>query len=271
MKEYEVIVLSGGSINGLAILGALSYYYERYDMNKVKTYIGTSIGSVIGLLLAINFTPKELFKDVLSSDLFSKIKHFDIFNLMNGTGLLDYNIIESSILKLMKEKNIDENITLLQMYQLLGKSLIFSTYNYDDGNVEYLSYKSHPNLRCLDAVHMSANLPLLFDKFYYEGNHYIDGGIGDNFPIQLANTPNRVLGIYIQPSDENKSDTILEYIYNLIFIPIYNSVNYKASKYENDYTLIKIKTSSTHFNFGLDAKAQIQIFVRGYKSCEFKN
>lgn len=51
----DTIVLSGGGIKGIGQLGALHYCREKgyLDMLRVNTLAGTSIGSIICLLLCL--------------------------------------------------------------------------------------------------------------------------------------------------------------------------------------------------------------------------
>jgi len=63
---FKTVVLSGGGTKGLLILGALQYYYEKsyYNMDEVVTYCGTSIGSVISLLLICGYPPLDIFTEI---------------------------------------------------------------------------------------------------------------------------------------------------------------------------------------------------------------
>lgn len=267
MRNYDTIVLSGGSINGLCILGALQFFFERYDMN-ITTYIGTSIGSIIGFCLAIGFKPNEILHIVMKSDLFSQIKNIDAFDVIQG-GVLKYSIVDDKLKHMMCLKDISTKITMKEFYDYFGKTLLFTTYNYSKSQIEYLSHTSHPNLPCLTALRMSSNLPLIFDQCIYKGDVYIDGGVGDNFPIQLANTPERVLGIYVSHAKKStKSHSLFAYINEILFIPIYSSVEYKAKRFENDATIVEIKIKSSHFDFDFSQVSQSNLFIHGYNSCK---
>jgi len=266
---YETIVLSGGSIKGLAVLGALQYFYDRYDMKSVNTYIGTSVGSIICYLLAIGYKPNELMAHVISIQLFNKMCDIDPIAIWKGDGVFNFNTIGDELIKLTEKKGLDYSITLLELYQMYGKICVFSTYNYTKSRIEYLSYETNPNLPCLTAIRMSSNLPLLFSKFIYEGDEYIDGGIGDNFPIQLSNLLDKVLGIYIHKTNTNGT-SFMEYIYNIIFIPIHQSIKYKVESFEKECTLVRIKCPSSYFNFQMTNSEQMELYSQGYEACRFK-
>ena len=88
--------------------------------------------------------------------------------------------------------------TMKDIYSKFGKKLIFATYNLCQSKTEYLSHETYPDLPCITALHMTANLPLIFEKFLYNGSYYIDGGLADNFPIDLADEQcQKIFGILL--------------------------------------------------------------------------
>lgn len=60
MNDFDTLVISGGSVNGISALGALQYLRDNEYLNNIKTYIGTSSGAFICYLLAIGYTPVEI-------------------------------------------------------------------------------------------------------------------------------------------------------------------------------------------------------------------
>ena len=59
--DYDTLVLPGGGIKGLILLGGVQYLIDNYYMKNIKNFVGTSIGSIIGYLLIIGYTPIEIF------------------------------------------------------------------------------------------------------------------------------------------------------------------------------------------------------------------
>ena len=54
MKEYyDCLVLSGGAIKGFGTLGSLQCMKDKNYLDKIKTIVGTSVGTIIGYLLSI--------------------------------------------------------------------------------------------------------------------------------------------------------------------------------------------------------------------------
>lgn len=267
-NNYDTLVLSGGSIRGIMLLGALQYAIDNYLLTDIKTYIGTSIGSIIGYLLAIGYTPIEMMVYVFKNQIFDKIKYFNIVAAINGTGATSFSHIHEHLEQMTIEK-IGRLITLKDLYTQFGKTLICTTYNLTKSKVEYLSYKNYPDIPCLIALRMSSNLPLIFNHFKYLGSNYIDGAISNNFPIDIGeNYGDKILGIYIT---ENNSichitdKSILEYIFKLMFIPVNQSVKHRVDIKSDKCFVIGIETDTTaFFNFNITSNEKLEMFSTGY-------
>ena len=86
---YDTLCLSGGGINGLKMLGSLKYLNDNniIQMKKVNTFIGTSVGSLINLLLVLNYKINTIIKIIYKLD-FSKIElDFDLDNFLENYGI----------------------------------------------------------------------------------------------------------------------------------------------------------------------------------------
>ena len=196
IPDYDTLVLSGGAVRGFITLGGLQYVYENLYLKHIKTFIGTSVGSMISYLLCIGYTPLELLVYISThSEIFETLRSLDVVDMYNGRGATTFIVVQDILEKLTINK-IGHFITLRDLYDQFGKKLICTTYNDTDSKTEYMSYENNPNLPCLTAIRMSCSIPEIFENFNYEGKQYIDGGIGDNFPIQLGEQEgDRVLGI----------------------------------------------------------------------------
>lgn len=270
IPNYDTLVLSGGSIKGIVTLGALQYAYENYYLKHINTYIGTSAGAMICYLLCIGYTPLEILVYISThSEVFDKLQNFDIVNMYNGLGATSFLVIQDMLEKMTISK-IGRLITLKELYDEFGKKLICTTYNDTDSKIEYFSYENQPSLPCLIGLRMSSNLPEIFEDFTYNGKQYIDGGLGDNFPIQLGEEEGeRVLAFLV--SKKNKSRTredehFLERVYRRAFIAITQSVEYKIRQATNKTTIIRFSYPSLKFfNFNISASEKMNMFSHGYQ------
>lgn len=142
--------------------------------------------------------------------------------------------------------------TLKDIQTRYGKTLICVTYNLTKGCSVELTPESHPNLPCILALKMSSSLPLVFEKFKYGTDFYIDGGITNNFPIDVADKRGeRILGITLSPDTEHavgdNYSNILEYIYTLIYIPIKQSISHRIDNCSEKCTIVKLKHGDLNF------------------------
>ena len=121
---------------------------------------------------------------------------------------------------------------------------------------EFLNYKTHPDLKIYDAIHMSCSLPIIFDPIKINGNFYIDGGLYANAPIQIVLQENTNLNeIFICCTYDNKcnninDDNVIFYIGSVLKNIINSSQKITYTMIESKYlfrikhideTIIKIK------------------------------
>jgi predicted acylesterase/phospholipase RssA len=265
---YDTLVLSGGSSKGLITLGAIQYALDNFLL-KIDTYVGTSSGAMIGYFLAIGYTPIDIMVFICVNQLMEKIQHFNIVSMINGNGAASFTGLHEQMEKMTLSK-IGYLPTLEDIYTKFGKILVCVTHNLSTRQTEYLSYETHPHLPCLTAIRMSSNLPLVFDHYKYGGSFYIDGGISDNFAIDIGdNRGEKVLGIILENENGNFSTepdiSIMEYIYKLMFIPISQATEHKIKKVSDRCTIIRLKYDSLKFfNFNVDSSTKLSMFSAGY-------
>ena len=271
--KYNKIVISGGSVKGFAALGALQYVKDNGMLDEVKTYIGSSIGSIIGYLLCIGYTPIECMVHVCTNRLFDNISsNLDIVSFTNGTGAINYNIIMEFLEKLTVDK-IGRYITLGELKKKFDKELICSAYNFTKKQQEFFTPDTDPDMPCLTALRISSNIPLLFNRFKYMSSYYLDGGLGNNFPLNLLNKDDVTLGIYLcsgnRVEDINAEFNLQKYIYKIIMIPISQNGNYLMKNYGHlctDY--VKIGVDAKIVDLELSNAQKLDLFSVGFRWME---
>lgn len=272
-NKFDTVVLPGGSVKGLIILGALQYCYDNFLLTDVQNYVGTSAGAMSSYLLAIGYTPVEIITQICTNQVIERMQHFDIFAMVNNLGATSFTNISEILEKLTIDK-IGYLPTFYDIKHKFNKNLIFVTYNLSKGEAEYLSYETHPTLPCLVAIRMTSNLPLIFENYKYGNNYYIDGGIVDNFSVDVAqNIGTRVLGmhLYFEKATFSSSDNVLDYIYKLIYIPIKQQQKIKLDNVcKKKCKLIYLidKSNRTMFNFNLSSVEKLDMFSTGYRQCK---
>jgi predicted acylesterase/phospholipase RssA len=268
--EFDTLVLSGGSIHGIAVLGSLQFFKDNSLISNIQTYVGTSVGSIICYLMVIGYTPIEIMVYLCTNrHLFEKLKCFDIIQASRGEGATTFLHIAEQIEKMTIDKT-GRLFTMKDVSSTFKKRLIFTTYNMTQSQVEYLSPDSTPDLPCITALRMSSNLPLVFESFKYGESFYIDGGLSNNFALDIAEeNGSNVLGITFKYhiGEDNPTSNLLEYIYKLLLVPIAQSVTYRIKNKRENTTIIELENyiNMKFFEFNINSKSKLELFSCGYE------
>jgi predicted acylesterase/phospholipase RssA len=247
MHGFNTVVISGGSVKGFAVLGAI-YEMENkgiLNLQDVNTYVGVSSGSLMSLLFVVGFTPMQIIQKVLSSKVFDAItKSINFGNVWNGLGAFSYEPIHNFMLNTIVEK-IGYIPTMKDVRERLGKRLIIISYNeteektvvFDSDNSKYNDLSTLVLTRC------SSNLPWFFSDFNVNGINYTDGGLVDNFPVHLVDNGNhRILGFVNGAGTINTSYPILNKIFKRLRAPITNIVKVRIEGMSPRCKIVRIET-----------------------------
>jgi predicted acylesterase/phospholipase RssA len=263
----KALCLSSGGVKGIAILGALHCLYEKQilDYKNIEVFIGTSIGSIIALLLSIDYTPNELFESVVQIEspfsentllsVWERIKGF-----MDNFGLLSLKPMENIVAKLIIKK-LGTVPTLKELYVITKKQFICVTTNCTNMREEYLYHETFPDLLCTEAISMSCNIPLIFEKIKYNNNYYVDGGITDPFPINFTRKifSGEIIGVEVI-EDCILEDNLLSYIYTIFSTPL---MKIKNTITDEKMKIISIKLKEK-FSLKPTLDKKIELFILGY-------
>jgi NTE family protein len=251
-------------------------YNDKQEL-KIKGIAGTSGGSIIATLLAIGYTPSEIKEIIMNLD-FEQLVDFKenkfIYDYINNTAKLDvtqtldaiklllftkllshpgtttYNKLETFSLfsdnniydyikSIIKQKTNTDDYTFQDLYLEKGINLVITATNLNTKNVEYFDKGS--SMLIVDAIRMSMCLPLFFQPINYNDILYLDGGLLNNYPINVFEKKlhkKSVLGFNIV------SDTSL--IKNILMFFGFNNDTYHnheefykmiSDKYDNEHTI----------------------------------
>ncbi len=278
---FDTIVLSGGGTKGLYTLGALHYYYEKgkYVPSEVTIYVGTSVGSAISLLLVCGYLPMEIFRELYLMDSFFEIRRdgvsfLDVIkNVFKNSGLLPIDSLILKIENLIKVK-LDEVPTLEQLYEITKKELICVATNVTERRVEYFNHKDHPKLKCTDAVKMSCNIPLMFQKIRYNNCYYVDGAMLNNFAIDYVDKKtNRILGIYLPNNDPPSDEGFGGYLGHIVLAMQDEMYRVRLRNIEDNSTVVVIygeKNDGT-MEVNIPSNKKMKMFLDGIKAAKIKD
>lgn len=182
------IVLSGGGIRGLSYVGVFLELEKRGYLNHVNEILGVSCGALFGFAYTIGYTPNELLEFVEHFD-FSLIQNIEpdvALDFLYQFGIDDKIQLKKLLFSLLKNKNFSLESTFIELYN--KTKFIFRCYatNLNNCLLEEFSYIKTPNIIIVDALLASMCIPGYFTPSIINGNMYVDGGLINNFPIDLV-------------------------------------------------------------------------------------
>lgn len=199
-RPKVTLVLSGGGARGFSHIGVL----ESIEQNNIKisSIVGTSMGAIVGSLLASGYTPEEI------RDLFSNVDWDELFKLIENTDRRDYildkkSLFDKSLLKVYF-KNFEaifpQGLSFANKLNEILSNLLYNAKfitfgSYDDlkipfraiatdivkGNTVVLKDKSLPL-----SVRASSTIPLRHSPVPLEDMLLVDGGLMANLPVTAA-------------------------------------------------------------------------------------
>ena len=236
-----------GGIYGISMVGIIKQLKKYNFLINIKKYLGTSVGSIICLLLVIDYNIDEIIEFILNFDFNLLINNsnnlFD--NLYKNYGFYDNKNMRCILNNLLIAKNYNINITFKQLFDLTNKELIINVSCINKSNNIFINYKNYPNYNVIDMIIASCSIPFVFYPFKYDNNYFLDGGLYNNVPINyfeneletsiiIAPKENILLNfdnfenyfINIIISLLNKSNKIKFKLKNLIYFENYDEINF---------------------------------------------
>ena len=271
------LVLSGGGAKGIAHIGLLKALEEN---NIPIDYIaGTSMGAIVGALYAMGYTPDEMLELIDSDDfrswLTGKIDEKYIYYFRKPEpspeivsfkiGIRDSSKISSHFLPQSIINPLPMNYAFMTLF---SPSSAHAKNNFDNLFVPFRAvasdvYNKRPvifrNGDLGDAVRASMSYPFVFKPLEMNGVLIYDGGIYNNFPVDVMKTdfnPDVIIGSVVsdtltKPNDINP----LSQIENMVM----QKTNYSID--EEDGILLSFKLSDIGL---LDFHKAEQISQIGY-------
>jgi hypothetical protein len=267
-STIKSIVLSGGGSFGFSMYGVLRESHKSgfWDLKNIETIYGTSVGSIIGVMISLNYDWETL-DNYLIDRPWQNIFKFTMYSLIDAIqqkGIFDISVIQQIFSPLFCGKDIPLDITMAEYYEKTKIELHFYTLeiNHAADHVLDISHLTCPDWKLLDAIYASSCLPILFSPLQKEECFYIDGGIYNNYPIQNSLNqyplnPDCILGIcmILDPEllnnidEKNKIDeksNLFEYMFYIMY-KIIRRIIMKRNVTEKIKNEVKIKNKGILF------------------------
>jgi predicted acylesterase/phospholipase RssA len=208
------LVISGGGPTMFQSLGAIQYLEQNgyLNLNNIETIYGTSAGAFVSVFIALKYDWTTLNDYVIKRPwhkIFS-IKAQTILDAYTKKGLFDNTTIEKCFKPLFDAKDISMDITLKGFFEYTGVEIHMFAFELNNFECVDISYKSHPDLQLIKAVHMSGSFPVFITPVFIENKCYIDGGITCNYPlnkcIETFINVDEILGFNSDYKNDDKND-----------------------------------------------------------------
>lgn len=263
LDNIDSLVFGIGGLKGICYCGVLLALKNYGILKNIKNICGVSAGSIVSFLYIIGYSPEEIIKINLNLD-YSKIMNPDYKKLMYGC--LDDGIkFERIFNKFLSAKNIKENITMKELYELTNINFTIVVFNSTTNKLEYMNYLTEPNIKVATAVRMSSSIPLYFKPVEYKGCMYRDGGIGITFPINYYKDKSKVLGFRFSNTNDiidNADKLNIE----AGVLNIYNSISIRDDIMfcETETNYLTINTTMPIIDGSINKKNKLKGIIEGY-------
>ncbi len=222
MGQRVGLVLSGGGAKGLAHIGVLKALEENHI--PIDYVTGTSMGGIVGGMYAAGYTPSAIEYIALSND---------FQNWVNGRSDKQYQYYFSkkpdnpSVLKAKLEIDTGFNASLrsnlindiplnFAMLELLAQASANAKNNFDSLFVPYRCMVSDIFLKkaipvkngsLVEAIRGTMAVPLVYRPVKVNDRYVFDGGIYNNFPIDVMQqdfNPDYIIGVNVSSKKYNE-------------------------------------------------------------------
>jgi NTE family protein len=278
---WRNIILSGGSIYGLAHVGFIKYLEDQKLLSSLNKIIGSSIGSIIASFIAFGFAPDDIWNFILKLDMQVLAKlNMDPAFILENLGLNNGEIIYNFLNVVFERKTNIKDITFAQYNEWIisqGKShhLIITGVCLNTGETVYFDHVRTPTMSVAKAVRISSSIPPLFTPVNHDGYLFVDGSIGDNFPIdEVKGEENETISSMIIIKYNLEVKNIEDYAYALMMLFSRRILYHDALKYEKNTVIIDRPNEGSAYDFDINNDFKTRLFELGYEKtrdfCEKK-
>lgn len=316
---YKNLVFKGGGIRGIAYAGALEVLESYGILPQIERVAGTSAGALTATLVSFRINHQAIYDRLRSLDFTkvpqmrtSKTKKRELLasiGLVNGelacTSRLitEYGWYSSQYIYDFLQETIAEYCggngrATFEEFRARGyHDLFIVASNLSKRRPEIFSYDTTPKVAVADAVRLSMSIPFFFNALRYdgekfgEGDYYVDGGLYNNFPIQIFDAPKysrnnpwylkginwQSLGCYLYPELTNEklsknTQSLRDYLELTLsnFFDAFQAMSYENSSLDKRRT-IKINDggiSPVEFNIPTESPLFCKLIESGREATE---
>lgn len=269
--RYKNLVLSGGGAKGISHIGAIKKLIDEklLDLSKLKSVAGTSVGSILGILIVLGFTIDEIWDFIYCLDINNLVKP-DFLMFLSKCGIESGRIIYNLIEEIITKKTNIKHINFRQLYEITKIHFIVVGACLTTKETVYYDYVNTPNFKVSMAIRISIGIPGFFTPITIGVNKYVDGGVLNDYPMNLYDDKlDETIGIRI--SDHYNTDYKYpeEYFTAIVNLFLYSYHQKDGNQYENNTITVTNNIKSINvFSFDVDNNTKQQLYDHGVEACE---
>lgn len=254
------LVLSGGSVRGISHLGALMRLIEEgvIDLKKIKAIAGSSVGSLVGVLIVLGFNMGEVWDLILRLDM-RKLTKTNFLMFLSKCGIESGEIIHKFFEEILEKKTGCKNINFKQLYDKTGVAFTVVGSCLTTKKIIYFDHLNTPDFLVSLALRISISMPGFFTPVVIGNKKYVDGGILNNFPMNLFEDKlDETIGILICNEYDTDYKYPEEYVISIMNLFMHHFYQETANKYA-DQTVYVTKTPKGISSFCFDVSNELKL------------
>ena len=261
----NLLIGSGGTL-GFYFLGILKLLDERNLLIGIKNILGVSVGSLLGLMLALKFTYNEIyeFSMKLSFEKMLNIKDNKFLDITSNLGFDNGKSFIRIVKIIIKHKTNNSDITFEELYKFGKINLIIAGTNITLSKPIFFNKDTYPNMKVWEAVTISCSIPMVFQPYRFENHLYLDGAVDLTY-ITYFKEKFKTLNLIVENMSEEIKNitTFSEFIKSLIF---YTMRNKRQQNFDIRNTIdCKGINEMNPLDFDMDLETKIKIYNLGYE------
>jgi len=164
---YNHLICCSDRNNTPATLGLLHMLEIENKLEHLIEFTCVGSGCILGIMLASGAHVREISPIALSTN---------IFETPNTTSANSASVASEMVIEMSKflMRRFGKIPTLLELYQLTGKTIRFQVYNVTQDHLDFLSHRTTPLMSCITVCRFSFNIPYSDNTYSYCGNEYAD-------------------------------------------------------------------------------------------------
>jgi len=219
---YKNLVFKGGGIRGIAYAGVLEVLDEEGILQQIERVAGTSAGAIAAMIVSFRLSVSESLELVSSLDYTAvrragareSVRPFSFRparllpdeaicydRLVSEYGWYSSDFLYRWFKEVIAAQCGGNGLATFAEFRDRGfRELYVIASNLTKRRAEVFSAKTTPDVAVADAIRMSISIPLFFAALRFDGKQfgkgdlYVDGGVYDNYPIEIFDAPEYAVG-----------------------------------------------------------------------------